>query len=359
MRSQHNIETQKIETELKGFEDYLKYGRKKNGKESTKKLSERTLRLYLKHVEEMLGQLGLQHSEKDIKDYYENYLLESPRDITNEPYSHNSLTNITVAINHWLRYKGMNLKLPYHHPKEIEPLTDSEMERLIAEPLKHNDLMYYALFLTLKETAQRESDVLGINIDDLDLSNLKIYMCIKKLGNIDHAAIISERLAKAIRMYIHKQRRTPVVSSNPLWISEKGKRLSHTQVWKNLKNYAVSAGIKKQCYSHLWRHSVITLAMERGVPTKTIMEMYKIKSVQTLARYSHPSEEHMRAEFNKVVNGYNPKNANEKQQKCTIEGDNDNRTAKLREKLEIEYVLGNIDKEQYEVGLQRIEDLEL
>jgi hypothetical protein len=96
--------------------------------------------------------------------------------------------------------------------------------------------------------------------------------------------------------------------------------------------------------------------MEYGIPVKSAMTMFRIKSVQTLGRYSHPSEQHLRAEFNKL-NGQRPANAAEKPSKTPIINDTEDRKGRLRDKLEEAYVLGNIDKEAYDEGMRRIEEL--
>jgi len=368
MRSQHNDKQKRIEEELKGFEDFLRYRRKRNGKHIKKPLSESTIREYLGFVNRMVDRIGIDHNSEDIKNYYEKVLKEKN--------TNNGLVAICVALNHWCEYKSFDFRLPLHYVNEvpIEVLIESEMDRIINTTHKDDDLLFYSLFLTLRETAQRIDDILATNISDLDLENLRINMVIRKLGSIKHTALISAKLAKALRTYINRQRLKPKNGSDALWISKHRKRINGYTVNTNLKKYAVLAKVRKRVYPHIFRHSAVTIAMEKGMPPKTIMEMYKIKNIQTLARYSHPSDEHMRAEFNRVMSGQNDghrttkgfnipeepsllKETQEQAPRSDSKDDNGKNRGRLRSRLEEAYVLGNIDRERYEEGLRRIETL--
>jgi site-specific recombinase XerD len=362
MRQSRNEKETQLDKELKGFERYLRYERKKNGRKICKSLAESTIRNYVKIVRRVIAGypkadkswiegIGLGHTSEDLKRYYEDTLKKE--------FSNNGLVPICIALKHWCGYKSFDFEIPLHYAQEVpvEVLTEKEMDTIINKALKEDDLLYSSLFLAMRETGQRINDVLAINAADIDFNALKIHMTIKKLGNLKHDALISAKLANVLRKYIARQRIEPNEDHDAVWISDKRMRISSVAVLHRLKRYAVKCGIRKRVYNHLFRHSTITIAVERGVPMKTIMDMYKIKNTRTLARYSHPSEEHKRSEFNRVVNGTSPKGMTQEPQKSAIMSDDDDRQTRLKAKLEEAYVLGNVTREGYEEGLRRIEGL--
>jgi len=63
-------------------------------------------------------------------------------------------------------------------------------------------------------------------------------------------------------------------------------RLSETQVWRIVKEYAVKAGIKNAS-THWMRHAHATHAMEKGAPLRLIQETLGHADLRTPSRYQH------------------------------------------------------------------------
>jgi integrase/recombinase XerD len=64
------------------------------------------------------------------------------------------------------------------------------------------------------------------------------------------------------------------------------RKLSETQVWRIVKEYAVKAGIKNAS-THWMRHAHATHAMEKGAPLRLIQETLGHADLRTPSRYQH------------------------------------------------------------------------
>ena len=125
--------------------------------------NEETVRRYLRTIHKFTGWLGSRHLDVETLQEYEAWLKQR--------YGPNSLaSNITSAINLYLRWKGTDLKLR-RPSKQVAAnpklVSDKEYEAILA---RIPDLEERLVVRILHDSLLRPSDVVSIRLADLDTS---------------------------------------------------------------------------------------------------------------------------------------------------------------------------------------------
>ncbi len=137
----------------------------------------------------------------------------------------------------------------------------------------------------------RVSEVCGLNLHDVDDTVVRV----KGKGGKERIVPIAASAVAAIDHYLVTFR--PDNKDTPLFLSEKGKRIERTLVWKRVKHYAKLAGISKVISPHTLRHSFATHLLENGADLRIIQEMLGHSNIATTDRYTHISQRHLTEAF--------------------------------------------------------------
>jgi len=164
-------------------------------------------------------------------------------------------------------------------------LSRSEIEKLFqcTTNLKHQTflMMLYAGGLRFSEAAH-------LKIVDIDSQRMMIHVAQGK-GNKDRFVPLSPRMLEQLRAYWLKYR--PGLLLFPGKTPEKP--YADTSIRKAIKKSAKSAGIRKNVYPHVMRHSYATGLLEAGVDLLTISRLLGHASFATTMRYLHCRREHL------------------------------------------------------------------
>ena len=81
-------------------------------------------------------------------------------------------------------------------------------------------------------------------------------------------------------------------NSQPVFVSERGGRISYQAIYKQIRRIAQAAGVKKKVTPHLFRHTAITNLIRSGVQESVIKKMmWGSLSSEMLATYLHMTGE--------------------------------------------------------------------
>jgi integrase len=169
-------------------------------------------------------------------------------------------------------------------------LTRGEVERLLT--LKSANLRERCYWTMLYETAARGSEILNLDIEDLDLVNRRAKV-ISKGGMVEYV-FWQTRTARLLPRYIGDRRSGPVFvgrGRGPVALSDteptegKLKRLSYRRAEQL---FSRASGGKTV---HQLRHSALTHAAEDGWSGPMLMARSRHRSAVSLARYARPSAE--------------------------------------------------------------------
>lgn len=102
--------------------------------------------------------------------------------------------------------------------------------------------------------------------------------------------------------------RSQLVPASPeaaktLILSVNGRPMARSNVWRMVKRYGFDAGVKKNVFPHIFRHSAITHCAEKGLSVYSIQAQSRHKSLGALQKYIHLSQQTVREDYDKVFNG--------------------------------------------------------
>jgi integrase/recombinase XerD len=173
-----------------------------------------------------------------------------------------------------------------------------EVERLITRPDSRNILGIRdrAILELLYATGIRVSEIVGLSLNDLNLG-AGFLKCTGK-GQKECIVPVGKKAQMAIDLYISKVRPQlvrPKVSSNGLFLTRLGKKMTRQMLWKIVKRYAKAANIKKSITPHTLRHSFATHLLERGADLRVVQELLGHADIATTQIYTHVDKERLKA----------------------------------------------------------------
>ncbi len=143
------------------------------------------------------------------------------------------------------------------------------------------------------------SELVDLTVNDYD----KSYGIIKVFGKRGKERLVPlhfeaidflNKYLKNIRPALNKKR------LNFLFLSRNGNRLTRQLIWQKIKKYAIKAGLSKNVYPHLIRHSFATHLLERGADLRSIQSMLGHSDISTTQIYTHVSIKKLKEEYFKL-----------------------------------------------------------
>lgn len=108
-------------------------------------------------------------------------------------------------------------------------------------------------------------------------------------GSKERVVPISRNALEWIELYLSRARikLANSKSENYLFLNWRGGKLSRMSIWNIINKYSKEAGIKKQIYPHIIRHSFATHLLEGGADLRSIQEMLGHSDISTTQIYTH------------------------------------------------------------------------
>ncbi|MFA5100079.1 MAG: site-specific tyrosine recombinase XerD [Candidatus Omnitrophota bacterium] len=186
-----------------------------------------------------------------------------------------------------------------------ETLSVNEVEALLSQPSLRTPqgIRDKAILETLYATGMRVSEAVNLKIDDLNLE-VGFLRCIGK-GNKERVIPVGKKAVGAVSKYISAVRPALLKkkTSDLLFISRLGSRISRQSFWKLIKRYAKEARIKKPMKPHILRHSFATHLLEHGADLRSVQEMLGHSNIATTQIYTHINKDRLKA----IHKAYHPR----------------------------------------------------
>lgn len=154
-----------------------------------------------------------------------------------------------------------------------------------------------AVLELLYSSGLRVSELVGINLNDIDLKNLTVKVLGK--GNKERIVPIGSKAAQALDQYL-RERPGMNPGGDHLFVNTRGDRLNVRSVDRIIRKYALLAGIPKNVSPHVLRHTFATHLLGGGADLRAIQEMLGHKSLSTTQRYTHTSIEKLMEIYDKT-----------------------------------------------------------
>lgn len=192
--------------------------------------------------------------------------------------------------------------------REVHFLDLKQMEKLFSSPdfSKPPGLRDRAILETLFSTGMRISELVALNREQLKLKpgTKDIELSIIGKGGRIRVVYLSERTIEWLKRYLE----TRNDKEKPLFINYRAKscsprRLTPRSIEKNIKKYAIKAGLPMTTTPHVMRHSFSTDLLVRGVDLRTLQEFLGHKSIAATQIYTHVTNKRLREIHRKFHGG--------------------------------------------------------
>lgn len=78
------------------------------------------------------------------------------------------------------------------------------------------------------------------------------------------------------------------------FLSQRGTRLTRQTIWKMVKQYGKTAGIERNIWPHMIRHSFATHVLQGGADLRSVQELLGHRSITTTEVYTHLDPENLK-----------------------------------------------------------------
>ena len=235
----------------------------------------------------------------DWTELTEDHLMRYTTHLREREYAASTIARKTAALksfSSWLVERGITRsdtaerltspRVEKYTPRAISP---SEIDQLLKvtsvaaieeKPEGQRDL---AMLETLYSTGMRVSELVALNLDDLDLER-RIAYCRGK-GDRQRQVPLRTSAITALRAYLKGGRpRIAPDGETALFVNHRGSRLTRQGFWLILKAYAKEAGIEDITPQTL-RHSFATHALRTGYELRDVQQMLGHVSISTTQVY--------------------------------------------------------------------------
>lgn len=175
-------------------------------------------------------------------------------------------------------------------------LTIEEVAVLLNQPDMSTEagLRDKAMLETLYASGLRVSELINLRLSDLNLS-VGFLRCFGK-GSKERIVPLGKVAIGYLERYMAESRPAYARSgsSEYLFLTNRGRKMSRVGFWKLIKRHAARAGIAKSITPHTLRHSFATHLLQGGADLRSIQEMLGHADIATTQIYTHVSRERLK-----------------------------------------------------------------
>ncbi len=176
----------------------------------------------------------------------------------------------------------MGRKLPKY-------LKDDEVRKLLNAPDREKTRDRLILRI-LYRCGLRVSELTSLKIEDIDFDEGMITVRGGK-GDKDRVVPIDDDTLDLVQLYKGD------ADKGILILSQRGEELSSRQVERIVKKYADKAGIKKNVYPHMLRHSFAVHSLKSGMNLRSVQKMLGHSSLTTTQIYLDLTGEDVKEDY--------------------------------------------------------------
>jgi integrase/recombinase XerD len=144
----------------------------------------------------------------------------------------------------------------------------------------------------------RVSETVNLRLEDIKFGEAIIEITEKE--NNKRIVPIGTPAQRIMLRYIKKIRQYLIKNNNKesfVFLSKNGKKLTRKRIWNIVKNAGIIAGINKNIYPNIIRHSFASHLLAKGADLRIIQEMLGHSNIATTQIYTHSEEPHPNSTF--------------------------------------------------------------
>ncbi|MFN2114647.1 MAG: site-specific tyrosine recombinase XerD [Anaerolineae bacterium] len=264
------------------------------------------LRQFAEYLDEHESVDGWRQVDKDLIVRYVLHLKErqySPATVARKVAAVKSFFHFLVAEGVITDDPTATLDAPRVKKRLPKTLAREDVDKLLAAPLEGEGpkaLRDAALLQMLYATGMRVSELVALNIDDVNLASATAR-CFGK-GSKERIIPMHQRAVEALREYLESGRVAYLKDSveKALFLNPRGRRLTRQGLWLIIKDYVEKAGIESAVTPHTLRHSFATHLLDGGAGLREVQKLLGHSNVSTTQIYTHVSGERLRDAYDEA-----------------------------------------------------------
>lgn len=189
-------------------------------------------------------------------------------------------------------------KLDKRMPKYLSLENSKKLLDVASNEDNRNNERDYAITTLFLNCGIRLSELVGINVNNIDFSECKMTVIGK--GNKERTIYLNSACMRALHNYLQVRpknaKKDSKNSDKALFLSERKERISNRTVQHIIYKELQEAGLDSQRYSvHKLRHTAATLMYQYGnVDIRALQELLGHESISTTEIYTHVNNEQVR-----------------------------------------------------------------
>ena len=302
---------------IRTFILYLQLER--DGSEETHRNYQSDLQQFLAHIQEQFFQTDTDPQPSTIQAIHIRSYL---KDLSNQGLKKTSLARKLACLKSFFRYLVEEGHINHNPAAAIRSprlgrhlptvLTKDEAATLLDSPSAQTwvQARNQAMLETLYSSGARVSELVGLNLNDLDLETQFIRLRGKgkkerrvPIGTVAKDAILNYQCQQA-SMEKSKSKKLsnlipPRSGSQPLFLNTRGGRLTTRSVERIIKQQAGDR-FPKSVTPHTLRHSFATHLLDEGADLRAIQELLGHASLATTQKYTHVATDQLMAVYDRA-----------------------------------------------------------
>jgi integrase/recombinase XerC len=200
------------------------------------------------------------------------------------------------------------IRTPRQSKRLPKAITIEQVEKLLAAPDERDvlGLRDRAMLETLYSTGIRVSELVGLEVDDLDHAGEALK--VKGKGKKERVVPLGSHALAAIKRYMDMIKTDGRFVSawaegrahRPLFVNKHGGRLSSRSVRRKLDKYLKQVGLDPTISPHTLRHSFATHLLDNGADLRSVQELLGHQSLSTTQVYTHLTTQRMQNAYNQA-----------------------------------------------------------
>ena len=184
-------------------------------------------------------------------------------------------------------------------PKKVKPLPQFLREREMDELLDSkpegdtfDNVRTRVILILFYETGIRLSELIGIDDKDIDF----VQHSLKVTGKRNKQRVIpfGDELERELLAYMQMRDETVVKSSEALLLTNRGRRITRTQVYQAVRSNLSEVTTMKKRSPHVLRHTFATAMLNHGASLEEVKNLLGHESVSTTQIYTHTTFEQLK-----------------------------------------------------------------
>jgi len=221
--------------------------------------------------------------------------------------SASSIKLIVVALKIFFRFLAAKaiinrdpseaLALPRIERYLPETLNELQVEQFLEkiDTKANHGLRDRAMIELLYASGLRISELANARLENFNFDERVVRVTGK--GNKTRLVPVGRKACDAMAAYLSTERPKLVKrrSGSEIFLSERGTKLTTARIWQIVKKHAQRAGLDKNIYPHLLRHSFATHLLGNGADLRIIQEMLGHADISTTQVYTHVDQQRLKA----------------------------------------------------------------